>query len=207
MDVPSQKIIAHIDAPREGFQNVLPWFERLKAQGLNPFCITMDGEKTVMRAIRMTWPQALIQRCLYHIQREGLRWLRTFPKTQAGVELRVLLRKLTAIRSFKDRDLFFDLYRQWFLTHRRFIASLPNATLEFKDLKKTMVLIKNAIPDMFHYLKDPQIPHTANLLEGFYSRLKADYRRHRGLTSQHRIHYLNWYCYFKNQQCGATLFE
>ena len=60
-------------------------------------------------------------------------------------------------------------------------------------------LIKNALPDMFHYLKDPGIPHTVNLLEGFYSRLKQDYRRHRGLTQANKLHYLSWYCYFKNQ--------
>lgn len=199
MDAETQKIIAHTYAPKEGFHLVLPWFQQLQERGLDPRCFTMDGERSVMRAIRLVWPQALIQRCLYHIQREGLRWLRTFPKTQAGVELRILLRKLTAIRSFKDRDLFFDFYRQWFLTHKQFIASLPNATLEFRDLKKTMVLIQNALPDMFHYLRDPKIPHTANLLEGFYSRLKSDYRRHRGLTQENKINYLSWYCYFKNQ--------
>ena len=62
-----------------------------------------------------------------------------------------------------------------------------------------MNLITNAIPDMFHFLDDPQVPDTTNSLEGFYSRLKGDYWRHRGLSAQHRIAYLSWYCHFKNR--------
>ena len=40
------------------------------------------------------------------------------------------------------------------------------------------------------------------LLTVFYSirisRLKADYCRHRGLSQEHRLQYLKWYCYFEN---------
>ena len=198
MNAEDQKIISHTYADREGFQNVSPWFLKLKERGLHPEAITMDGEQSVMRAIRLLWPEAKIQRCLYHILRQGLSWIRTFPKTQAGRELRVLLRKLTAIQSFKDRDLFFDLYRQWFLAYRDFMKSLPDTTVAFKDLKRTVALINHAIPDMFYYLNDTKIPATTNALEGFYSRLKLDYRRHAGLSKKHKINYLSWYCYFKN---------
>jgi hypothetical protein len=59
-------------------------------------------------------------------------------------------------------------------------------------------LISNVLPDMFHYLEEPNIPATTNTIESFYSRLKADYRKHRGLTQKHKIHYLKWYCFFKN---------
>ena len=183
---------------KEGYHNVFPWFKQLKAKGLNPIAITMDGEKSVIRAIRYTWPYTKIQRCLYHIQREGLRWLRSQPKTQAGRELRVILSTLASVKSFKDRDAFIEIFHSWINAHYAFIKTLPSATIQFKDLKKTVTLIKNALPDMFYYLKDPNIPSTTNLLEGFYSRLKSDYQRHRGVSPQHRINYLNWYCYFKN---------
>jgi hypothetical protein len=68
----------------------------------------------------------------------------------------------------------------------------------FKDLKRTMALINNAMPDMFYYLDDTKIHKTTNALEGFYSRLKADYRKHRGLTEQHKRSYLKWYTHFNN---------
>jgi transposase-like protein len=198
MNAINQAISDHLHTSKEGYQKVMPWFQQLKANGLNPLVITMDGETSVIRAIREVWPQTKIQRCLYHIQREGLRWLRSFPKTQAGRELRALLSALASIKSFKDRDAFMTLFHSWINAHYAFIKALSHTTVEFKDLKKTVTLIKNALPDMFHYLDDPNIPSTTNALEGFFSRLKSDYQRHRGLSSLHRINYLNWYCHIKN---------
>lgn len=198
MNAKNQAIISNIYTNKEGFHNVYPWFKRLKEQGLNPYYIVMDGERSVMRAIAMVWPNAIIQRCLYHIQREGMRWLRTYPKTAAGRELRSLLSTLCCIKSVKERDQFIQRYKTWVNKYINFVKSLPSSNIAFKDLKRTMVLINNALADMFHYLKEPNIPATTNTLEGFYSRLKADYRRHRGLTQKHKINYLKWYCYYKN---------
>ena len=204
MNALDQSISDHIHTSKEGYKNVLPWFQQLKANALNPLVITMDGEISVIRAIRAVWPETKIQRCLYHIQREGMRWLRSFPKTQAAQELRAILSTLASIKSFKDRDVFFQLFHSWINAHYAFIKALPTTTIEFKDLKKTVTLIKNALPDMFHYLYDSNIPSTTNALEGFYSRLKSDYQRHRGLSSQHRISYLNWYCYLKNNAINTN---
>lgn len=204
MSATDQSIVSSLHTSKEGYNNVLPWFQQLKANGLQPLVITMDGEISVIRAIREIWPQTKIQRCLYHIQREGLRWLRSAPKTQAGRELRAILSTLASIKSFKDRDVFLELFRSWINAHYLFIKALPNTTVAFKDLKKTVTLIKNALPDMFHYLSDPNSPSTTNALEGLFSRLKSDYQRHRGLSNQHRISYLNWYCYFKNKASSTN---
>lgn len=204
MNAQDQTISDYLHASTEGYHPTRPWFESLKAKGLYPLAITMDGEKSAIRAIREVWPQTKIQRCLYHLQRQGLMWIRTFPKTQAGAELRALLNTLASIQSFKDRDIFLELFHAWINAHYLFIKNLPNTTVAFKDLKRTAALIQNALPDMFHYLCDPKIPATTNALEGFYSRLKSDYQRHRGLSAQHRIDYLNWYCYFKNNAISNT---
>lgn len=198
MEAKAQNIISNIYAKKEGFKSVYPWFNKLKKQGLNPLYVVMDGEQSVIRAIKLIWPHARIQRCLYHIQREGMRWLRTYPKTQAGRELRCLLRTLCAIKSIKERNDFIKNYKLWTKKYKEFVKSLPKDNVAFKDLKRTMVLINNALPDMFYYLKEPTIPATTNMLESFYSRLKADYRRHRGLSQKHKIHYLKWYCFLKN---------
>jgi transposase-like protein len=198
MDAKKGRIISTIYAKKEGFQSVYPWFRKLKKQGLKPHYITMDGERSVTRAISMVWPKARVQRCLYHIQREGMRWLRTYPKTLAGRQLRSILRTLCSIKSVKEQNAFINSYKTWISKHKKFIKSLPVSNVAFKDLKRTIVLINNALPDMFYYLKEANIPATTNTLESFYSRVKADYRRHRGLTQMHKIHYLKWYCYLKN---------
>jgi len=61
-----------------------------------------------------------------------------------------------------------------------------------------MGLINNVLPDIFHYIDNPFIAPTTNLLENIYPQLKHNYRRHRGLTEQHKITYLKWFCYLKN---------
>lgn len=198
MDAQSQQIISYVYAEKEGFQRTHDWFKGLREAGLYPLYITMDGERTVMRVIREIWPEAKIQRCLYHIQREGLRWLRTYPKTQAGRDLRGILKTLCQIDSVRAKELFMAAYRHWLEQYREYVRSLPWKEVASKDLKRTMGLITNALPDMFHYLQDPQIHKTTNLMESFFSRLKADYRRHRGLTEKHKINYLAWYSYFHN---------
>jgi transposase-like protein len=204
MNALDQTIPAYLHTSKEGYYPLLPWLLQLKAKGLYPLVITMDGEKSVIRAIHEVWPQTKIQRCLYHVQRQSLMWIRTFPKTQAGAELRALLSVLASVKSFKDRDVFMQLFHAWINAHYSFIKTLPSTTVAFKDLKRTVTLLTNALPDMFHYLGDPNISATTNALEGFYSRLKSDYQRHRGLSPQHRINYLNWYCYFKNNASNTN---
>jgi transposase-like protein len=198
MNAQNQKIIAHTYVQKESFKDAFPWFMTLRSQGLKPLFITTDGERSIMRAMRIVWPQAKLQRCLYHLQHEGMRWLRTYPKTEAGKKLRTILSKLSGIKTIAERDAFISDYKAWINYYGDFVLQLPKATIASKDLKRTMALIDHALPDMFYYLENQCIHATTNALEGFHSRLKADYRRHRGLIREHRIQYLNWYCYYEN---------
>lgn len=198
MNVKDQTIIDNLYTQKEGYLSAHPWFLRLKQQGLNPRFITMDGEISTIRAIKDVWPKIKIQRCLYHIQREALRWLRTYPKTQAGRDLKYLLMGLCSIKSKKEKEQFIKQYKSCLKRYKHFIKKLPNDSVASKDLKRTIVLLNNAIPDMFHYLENKNVKHTTNALEGFHSRLKSDYQRHRGLSEKHKISYLKWYCYWAN---------
>lgn len=199
MDSGSQKIILSDSVDKESYQTTYPRFKKIKEQGLDPSFVTMDGHRYVIRAFKEVWPKIKIQRCLYHIQREGMRWLRTYPKTEAGRELRQLLASVCDIKTVKERDEFVSRYRQWNQKHRRFVKSLPRSVVAYKDLKKTMALITHALPDMFYYLDDSRVSSTTNKLEGFFSRLKSDYQRHRGLSEANKHSYLKWYCCFHNR--------
>ena len=200
MNALDQTILDPLYAPKEGGNTILPWLEAFKAQGLKPLYMTMDGEQSTLKTIRRLWPGIKIQRCLYHIQHEGMRWLRTYPKTQAGKELRKLLLSLCPTKSVKERDNFIDTYKRWLKKYKDFVFSLPMSIKANFDLKRTISLIDHALPDMFHYLMDPNIPSTTNAIEGFHSRLKPAYHQHRGLSQANKIRFLKWYCYFENQQ-------
>jgi len=204
MDAITQKVIMSTYASSESYHAVRSMLVHLHSLGLRPQAFIMDGHRMVMRAIREVWTTVIIQRCLYHIQREGLRWLRTYPKTEAGKELQDLLRYLPKIKNIERQNQFIKAFNSWIENHKFFVRALPRSMVAYKDLKRTMTLITNAIPDMFHYLEDPNIVSTTNCLESFFSRLKADFRRHRGLSESHKQAYLQWYCYFKNTKNSNT---
>ena len=106
MNTVDQKIIAHIYVQKESFKDAYAWFLSLKHQGLSPSFITTDGERSVIRAMKLVWPGIKLQRCLYHLQHEGMRWLRTYPKTYAGKDLRAILSMLSRVKTLKERDAF-----------------------------------------------------------------------------------------------------
>lgn len=198
MDAVDQKIISHTYVQKESFMEAYLWFMNLKNEGLNPQFITTDGERSITRAMKLIWPSAKLQRCLYHIQHEGMRWLRTCPKTAAGKELRAILSKLSRVKTPQDRDAFIQAYIDWARRYSELVLSESRLTIALKDLRRTMVLINNALPGMFYYLEEKHVHPTTNALEGFHSRLKTDYQRHRGLSKKHRLQYINWYCFFEN---------
>lgn len=195
-----QLILSNRYVPKEGFYVAIRWFKDLKDNGLNPMAVTSDGERSTLKALLQIWPHITVQRCLYHIQHEGCRWLRTYPKTQAGRELRKLLLGLTKIRSVKERNQFMAQYKAWLKQHRTFVLSLPMHIKANFDLKRTITLINNALPNMFHYLMDPNIHPTTNALEGWHSRIKRAYRQHPGLLQRNKIQFLKWYSFYENQQ-------
>lgn len=197
VNVLTKKSIAYEYIDKESYYNILPMLIKLKSQGLNPKTITLDGHRKVIEAILEIWPAMIIQRCLFHIQNQGLMWLRTYPKTQAGRELRDLLSSLTSIRTKQEMKIFILTYQRWRYKHQTFIKQLPRHSVANIDLKRTVGLISNALPNMFHFLKDRNIASTTNFLENFYSQLKHQYQRHRGLTETHKIAYLKWFCYLK----------
>jgi len=200
MNTSDQAILSNLYVPKEGFRSALEWFSQLKNRALNPLFITTDGERSILRAIHRAWPVVKVQRCRDRIQHEGCRWLRSYPHTEAGRALRHLLLGLSQIRSVKERNTFLSAYKSWLGQYHTFVLSLPMIIKANFDLKRTVNLINNALPDMFHYLMDPHIHSTTNALEGWHSRIKRAYRQHAGLSQRHKIQFLKWYSYLKNQQ-------
>ncbi len=191
MDAVHKRLLNNWYIQRESYYDVYPKLCELKKYGLNPKAITLDGHKKVTAAFISAWPQIIIQRCLFHIENQGLMWIRSYPKSEAGQKLRIILKSITEIRSKTDERSFLTTYRFWLNKYASFIQLLPQNSVANKDLKRTMALINNALPNMFHFIKDQNIVATTNLLENFYSQLKHQSR-------QHKIAFLDWYCYFKS---------
>lgn len=169
------------------------FFEPLQSKKLSPRSCTVDGNPHVIRTLKKLWPSIIIQRCLVHIQRQGLMWCRQNPQRFDAKELRNIFLQVTYIKSYEQRDVLLEQIYKWELRHGVLIDAQPECGKIFSDLKRARSMLLKAIPNMFHYLDDPSIPPTTNGLEGYFARLKQRYCQHRGLTPSKRHNYFQWY--------------
>lgn len=194
MDAANNTVIKGTYDVRENSDSELAaFFSPLKDRGLKPLSCTTDGNPQAMRTIRMLWPGITLQRCLVHIQRQGLSWCRVNPKRTDAKELRGLFLDVMSIRTHGEKDMFLQRLGAWEDAYGRAIGKAPERGRVFSDLKRARSMLVRALPDMFHYLDDPKIPPTTNGLEGYFSRLKGHYPHHRGLKPEKRYSYFRWY--------------
>ncbi len=158
------------------------FFLPLLRRGLCPQSATVDGNPQVIKLFRAMWPHIIIQRCIVHIQRQGLMWCRRFPKRTDAKYLRKIYLRITCIKTTKDRDDFLNTFNAWEQRFGKSILLRLERGKVFSDIKRARSLILKAWPDMFHYLEDQNIPFSTNGIESYFSRLKNNYRQHRGLS-------------------------
>ena len=177
-------------------RQLISFFSPLVDRGLQPISCTVDGNPQVIRALKSLWPNIIIQRCIIHIQRQGLSWCRRNPKTPYARQLRTIFLTVPCIHSKAERNLFLKAVGEWEERYGPWIDSRPERGRVFSDIKRARSMLLRAIPNMFHYLDDPGIIHTTNGLEGYFSRLKNHYRQHRGLAKTKLHDYFDWYLYY-----------
>jgi len=184
---------------REDINNIL-------SLGIIIESVTCDGLRNILRAIRKSSPETIIQRCLAHIQRESLIWLTKRPKSNAGVELRKIVRLLHTIDNrdkwgywVVDIMLWYEKYKD-FVNTKTYKPYTKRYWFTHKNVRKAFIHIKRALPDMFHYLDNSRIPKTTNGLEAFFGHLKQNISIHRGLSKEHYKNYLKWYLFFKSNE-------
>lgn len=194
MDGNDRTIISGAYGVKENsFPEVCAFLHDLKDRGLDPKSVTVDGNPHVIKAFRTVWPRIRIQRCLVHIQRQGLMWCRQKPNRLDAQTLRKLFLLVPTITTKKERDSFLSAVQAWERMYGHSLARAPDQSKVGTDLVRARSMLFKAIPDMFHYLHDMNIPKTTNGLEGYFSRLQARYRAHRGLSITNRSVYFAWY--------------
>ncbi len=192
-------IAGEYDIHENSDSQLLSFFEPQRNRGLSPHSCTVDGNPQVIRTLRAVWPDILIQRCLVHIQRQGLRWCRSNPKRTDAKKLREIFLKVCSIRNETDKVYFLELVESWEQNYGFKISKQPEKGRVFSDIKRARSMLLKALPDMFYYLQNPNIPRTTNGVEGYFSRLKTQYRNHRGLSVMKRKNYFKWYFYLKTK--------
>jgi hypothetical protein len=179
----------------EGPRDLLIFCQTLKELGLYPKCATINGNPHIFRALQISWPDILVQRCLVHIQRQGLSWCRQHPKRSNAQHLRRLFLMVLNIQTHTQRVRFEHAFNHWNDHYGVTLAQSLNRGWVTSDLQRARSMLIKALPFMFTYLNDQNIPHSTNALEGYFSRLKLRYRQHRGLSKRNRFNYFTWYFY------------
>lgn len=185
------------DFKENSFRALLELFHGLKVAGLSPRSCTVDGLPVVIKALAYIWPDIIIQRCLFHIQRQGLKWCRSYPKTTEAKKLRLLFLSMININTVGEKDNFLVSVKEWEEHYGCKIKDKPERGKVFSDLKRARSMLLNSLPNAFHYLHDSKIAKTTNLAEGYFSFMKTRYRDHRGLSPLKRKAFFKWFFYLK----------
>ena len=182
----------------EHYQKIKEDLDNLIRLGVQIESVTTDGHKSILKAIKKSLPSVLVQRCLVHIQRMCLLWLTRFPKHLAAIELRRLVLMLLYIKTNNDRLYWIKKLIHWYEQHKNYLQekTYNEKTGRYwythKLVRRSYFTIKGALPNMFHYLSNPQIPSSTNGIEGFFGHLKNHLDLHRGLTVKNRINFIKW---------------
>ena len=177
--------------------------ENLQRLGIVLSSVTCDGKKAIINAVKKVYPQTIIQRCIVHIQRSVRIWLTRKPKTMAGKELRYLIGLLHHITNVTEQIMWTIAFEKWFKKHQSFIEEkgIHQPTNRWwyrhRQMRRCAVLIKTALPNMFHFITNKNIPKSTNGIDSYFGHLKLNLNVHRGLTYEHRRSFGLWYLYLK----------
>ena len=189
---------------QEKYTEIKEDLQNLKKLGVDVYSVTCDGHKAILKSITKVFPNAIIQRCLVHIKRQVRNYLSSKPKLEQSASLLKLSNQITSIKSIEDSNIWLGAFFNWYKINHEFINQKTQSqnTGRFwythKNLHAAFSLLENAIPNMFNYLDDEQIPNTTNRIENYFTHLKDKLRIHRGLRFEAKKNFIKWYLYMKN---------
>ena len=189
----------------EWFGEIKEDLENLLKLGVQIESITCDGHRSLLKAIKKVCKYIVVQRCIVHVQRMCKIWLTAHPKSTAGLELRQIVNGLHLIDTREKWGYWIVSLMNWHKKNEEFLneKSVNHETGRYwykhKMVIRSFTVIRRALPDMFHYLENPQIPKSTNGLESFFGHMKNHIQIHRGLSKEHRKNFIKWYLFFKNE--------
>lgn len=197
-------------AQREGLRDLMEDLQTIKDVGIEVESVTCDGAANILKAVRNVFPEAIIQRCTFHIANEVCLWLTKKPKSEAAKELRELVGYLNKVSTHEEAQLWMRAFVDWKTKYHPFINQKTTDEQSgrwwytHKTLHQSASHIERAMPNMFCYLFSPKIPKTSNSIESFFGHLKDHLRLHRGLSNKHFKDFIKWYLFLQSNEGKVT---
>jgi len=198
-----------------GWESSATWAKLLE-QFPAPTVAICDGQKGILLAIARCWPQARVQRCLFHVWQNIRVKLTLHPLTEAGCELLQLTRDLWQVKTLQQAEYWEHRLRTWhgqyggFIRERTYKSETEpgrrrwwythrNLRSAYKQLDK-LLRDKQLFTHLETKLTATTIPRTTNYVEGgINSQLRTKLKLHRGMSEEHQRRLVEWYLYGRTE--------
>lgn len=156
--------------------------EALIEQGFGIKAIVCDGRKGLLHL----YPDIPAQMCQFHQVAIIRRYLTRNPKTQAGIELKELVKLLckTDKESFEGGLVDWYAKWEWFLKERSLNPKTMKTQYTHRKLRSACNSLKNNLRWLFTWYDNMElkVPNTTNAIDGHFADLKNKLRNHNGLS-------------------------
>lgn len=95
--------------------------QNIKKVGIQIESVTCDGATNILKAVREVCPEAVVQRCTFHIAHEIQTWLTKKTKSEAARELLDIVRYLNRVETNEDAQLWMRAFIDWYRVYEEFI--------------------------------------------------------------------------------------
>lgn len=173
-------------------ENSNTWLTFLNSVSSFPRAIVCDGQRGMLKAIQIRYPGVVIQRCQFHVIHHINLLLTKHPETEAARNLKALVNQVTAVKTKEELKYWLLAYKSWHYQYKDFLKEktyqeqlTPQGRRKWHythgHLHASHSHLKNALPNLFQYLRFPEIPNTSNRIEGgINSQIQRHIDYHRG---------------------------
>lgn len=191
MDSRSKSVVYHqiVKTEKDVYYKVA--LNRLREKGYIIQSVTCDGRRGLLKDLFGTPTQM----CQFHMVAIVMRALRKKHQSQAGKELKVIVKILKA----STKNEFYLTLFNWYQKHKDFLeerSELPNERGYFpykhRSIRSAYASLKRYMDYLFTYEKycELEIEKTTNRIEGLFKELKLKLSVHNGLNRKHKIMFI-----------------
>ena len=176
----NDKVVYFYEIKTENIADIRRGFRKLQSKGYAFKSFTVDGKRGVITMLKKEFPNVPIQFCHFHQQAIIRRYITNNPKTECGIDIKILMRDLKHITKEEFRLRLKELEQ----SHADFIAEKnEKGEWKHKRIRSAIRSLKTNLPYLFAYKLHTElgIPNTTNRLEGLFAHMKEKVKMHRGL--------------------------
>jgi transposase-like protein len=201
-------VIAWVWVPYESSQYWIELFRLLPP----PDYVVCDGQKGLLKALAICWPQTIVQRCRFHAWLNIKTKLTLRPESRAGQELLSLTRDLLHVQTRRQARRWKRQLKQWYKKHQAFVnartvKSDPRPQerrwrYTHERLRSAYRQLTKLTDDLLRssYRPSPELPSNTNYLEGgINSQIRTKLKLHRGMPAAHQMRLVDWYLYGRTE--------